>query len=83
MEPLGHEPLGGEALTSYFCLFNFSLRSNFSASSVISHCHSSLAFSLLRKKTPKKQEHFSNRKLKGRAKNCKYKEMGSGREFIH
>lgn len=33
-------------LTSYFCLLSFSLRSNFSASSPISHCHSSLAFSL-------------------------------------
>lgn len=35
-----------EALTSYFCLLSFSLRSNFSASSSIIHCHSSLAFSL-------------------------------------
>ncbi len=34
------------ALTSYFCLFSFSLRSNFSASSCIIHCQSSLAFSL-------------------------------------
>lgn len=33
-------------LTSYFCLFSFSLRSNFSASSCIIHCQSSLAFSL-------------------------------------
>lgn len=33
-------------LTSYFCLLSFSLRSNFSASSPISHCHNSLAFSL-------------------------------------
>lgn len=38
----------GWRLTSYFCLFSFSLRSNFSASSPISHCHSSLAFSLER-----------------------------------
>lgn len=34
------------ALTSYFCLFSFSPRSNFSASSCIIHCQSSLAFSL-------------------------------------
>lgn len=33
-------------LTSYFCLFSFSPRSNFSASSCIIHCQSSLAFSL-------------------------------------
>lgn len=37
-------------LTSYFCLLSFSLRSNFSASSPISHCHISLAFSLITKK---------------------------------
>lgn len=84
MKPLAHEPLGGEALTSYFCLFSFSLRSNFSASSVSSHCHSSLAFSLLSKKKQKKNRSTSaTEKLKGRAKNCKYKEMESGWEFIH
>lgn len=33
-------------LTSYFCLLSFSPRSNFSASSDISHCHISSAFSL-------------------------------------
>lgn len=33
-------------LTSYFCLFSFSVRSNFSASSCIIHCQSSVAFSL-------------------------------------
>lgn len=37
-------------LTSYFCLFSFSMRSNFSASSVSSHCHRSFAFSLLSRK---------------------------------
>lgn len=56
----------GEALTSYFCLFSFSLRSNFSASSVISHCHSSPAFSLLNKN----QEEFQREKQNSN-QNCK------------
>lgn len=37
---------GERRLTSYFCLLSFSPRSNFSASSDISHCHISSAFSL-------------------------------------
>lgn len=40
-------------LTSYFCRFSFSLKSNLSASSSISHCHSSLAFSLNAKQIEK------------------------------
>lgn len=49
-----------EARTSYFCLLSFSLRSNFSASSSIIHCHSSLAFSLWNKVTRSDIGHFQN-----------------------
>lgn len=49
-----------KALTSYFCLLSFSQRSNFSASSSIIHCHSSLAFSLWNQATHSDIRHFLN-----------------------
>lgn len=49
-----------EGLTSYFCLLSVSLRSNFSASSSIIHCHNSLAFSLRNQVTHSDIRRFQN-----------------------